>query len=98
MLQLNYQKSFDQTFFTDSETEDEQTIEKTDRITTHERQPLKEEKQLTVENLQRLSKEHIQELKQNEKTWSTEVLAPSIARRSHLVQSMEKVFIKIHLP
>ncbi len=77
-------KSFDQTFLTDSDTEDEQIIEKPHKITTYEsnQRRLSDEKPLTIENVRRLSNEYIQNLKQNETNWSTEVLAPSIAEET----------------
>jgi hypothetical protein len=71
--------SFDQAFVTDSDTEDEPIIEKA-RQTTQYRSS--EGKSLTIENVRRLSNEHIQNLKQNETTWSTEVLAPSVGEES----------------
>lgn len=64
-------KSFDQTFLTDSDTEDEQVIETKSKTTL--------EQPLTIENVRRLSKEYVQQLKQNETSWSTEALAPSVA-------------------
>ena len=71
-------KTFDQTFLTDSDSEDEQ-IETTDE--SNQLHSLEKER-LTVENVRRLPDERIQALKQNEITWSTEVLAPSVAEES----------------
>lgn len=74
-------KSFDQAFLTDSDTEDEHIHEKTTQRTTYESssQHLLEDEPLTVENVRNLSNERLENLKQNENSWSTEVLAPSIA-------------------
>ncbi|CAF1543788.1 unnamed protein product, partial [Adineta steineri] len=79
-------KTFDQKFLSDSDNEDEQ-------ITTNKlikQQSFDEEKPLTIENVERLEKGHIQKfIKNNENNWSTEVLAPSVADESTNLQQQQ---------
>ncbi|CAF1456995.1 unnamed protein product, partial [Adineta ricciae] len=73
--------AFDQTFLTDSETEEE-------LVATEEpnkRQPPSpsvDEKPLTIENVQRLADKHLRKLKQSENSWSMEVIPPSVVEET----------------
>ncbi|CAF1448595.1 unnamed protein product, partial [Adineta ricciae] len=72
--------AFDQTFLTDSETEEELVAAEEP----NKRQPPPvEEKPLTIENVQRLADKHLQKLKQSENSWSMEVIPPSVVEETN---------------
>ena len=85
-------KSFDQQFLTDSDTDDEQIVQKSTSTTLASiRSPSTEEKPLTTENLRRLSNKFTEDLKQDEQHWSTEVLTPSTTTEDSNFPANEKL-------